>query len=405
MMIWTKTTGILALSCAVLTGYAYAATETTVTRDAQTTSAVTEQADPQSTNTLRRTSMNDTKRIADYGITIGKMPRGKLNAITDVAGVKVGHVTLDNGADVKTGVTAILPHPGNTFREKVMASSNVINGFGKTTGLMQIEELGTIETPIILTNTLSVGTAFTGLVRYMLGQNSDIGLKTGTVNPVVAECNDGFLNDIRGLHVSEEDVFRAIAAAGTDFAEGNVGAGCGMSAYKLKGGIGSASRLFGKDNRYTLGVLVLSNTGVLNDFLLDTKKFGPEITRRLEEDKRPDRGSIIMVIATDAPLSERQLKRVCKRAAVGLARTGSYISNGSGDIAIAFTTANKILHYEDRETVPIATWNENEIDTLFRAVGESVEEAILNSMVTSDAVTGRAGNTRRSLKEFLPPKN
>lgn len=344
--------------------------------------------------------MKDQKRIRDYGILIGTMETGKLNSITDVKGVKVGHVTLKD-ENIMTGVTAILPHEGNIFKEKVMASSSVINGFGKTTGLVQLEELGNIETPIILSNTLSVGTCYTGLVRYMLKNNEDIGKTTGTVNPIICECNDGFLNDIRSLSVKEEHVEMAIKNASTEFEEGNVGSGSGMSCYKLKGGIGTASRKFGDNKDYTMGALVMSNTGHINDFIINGSKKGQEILRTISEDTEKDKGSIIIILATDAPFSERQLKRICKRAVVGLARTGSYIHNGSGDIAIGFTTANKVCHYEKRETIDIKMYNEDKIDEAFRAVGESVEEAILNSMVTSGSVIGRDGNERKSLKEFM----
>ena len=188
------------------------------------------------------------------GLTVGRGTPGPRNLISDVPGVTVGHVTIQDGAGVNTGVTAVLPHGGNLFRDKVLAASVVINGFGKTIGLVQVEELGTIETPILLTNTLSVGTAATALVKYMLAQNADIGRTTGTVNPLVCECNDGFLNDIRGLHVREEHIFQAIAAAGPDFAEGAVGAGTGMSCLGFKGGVGSASRTAALEGRtYTVG--------------------------------------------------------------------------------------------------------------------------------------------------------
>jgi len=191
------------------------------------------------------------KKIRDYGIIIGSIPTGKNNSITDVKGVKVGHKTLNNG-NIKTGVTAVVPHEGNIFKEKLIAACHVINGFGKSTGLVQIEELGTLETPIILTNTLSVGTAHEALVRYMLENNDDIGDTTGTVNPVICECNDGEINDIRGLHVKKEDVFDAIKSADVEFEEGNVGAGTGMICYDLKGGIGSSSRVIELDDKNIL---------------------------------------------------------------------------------------------------------------------------------------------------------
>lgn len=346
--------------------------------------------------------MKKQKRIADYGILIGQMERGALNAITDVPGVKVGHCTLDEGS-VKTGVTAILPHEGNMFQEKLVAACHVINGFGKSVGLVQVEEMGTLETPIILTNTLSTGTAVEALVRYMLKENKDIGRETGTVNPVVCECNDGFLNDIRGLHVKEENIFSALARADKEFEEGSVGAGRGMSCYQLKGGIGSASRVFTiGGEKFVLGVLVLSNFGEKGDFVIDGLKVGRkivEVESSLKE-KEQEQGSIIVIISTDIPMTERQLKRVCRRASVGITRTGAYIGNGSGEIALAFTTANRFSHYEDRAVCPIGMFNENHINVVFRGVVEATEEAVLNSMICAETTIGRDGNIRRSLKEY-----
>ena len=259
----------------------------------------------------------------ESGLKIGKGTPGKRNLITDVPGVTVGHVTIRDGKDVNTGVTAILPHQGNIFQDKVMAASAVINGFGKTMGLVQVEELGTIETPIIMTNTLSIGTAATALIKYMLEQNPDIGLQTGTVNPLVCECNDGRMNDIRGLHVTEEDVLQAIRNCGEDFEEGVVGSGTGMCCLGLKGGIGSASRVVKLgDAEYTIGALVMSNFGAAGNLMINGRHMGQEIQEKLAQEKK-DQGSIIMLLATDIPLSERQLKRICRRAGVGLARTGS----------------------------------------------------------------------------------
>jgi D-aminopeptidase len=341
-------------------------------------------------------------RNRDYGITIGRMKPGNLNSITDIEGIKVGHVTLNDGA-VKTGVTAILPHGGNVFREKVMASSCVINGFGKSIGLIQIEEMGTIETPIILTNTLSVGAAFDGVVEYMLSHNHDIGRTTGTVNPVICECNDGYLNDIRKCFIEKSQVKAAIDNADIEFEEGSVGAGTGMCCLGLKGGIGTSSRVVEfNEKKYILGSLVLSNFGIGEELLINGIKAGESIKSLLSRNyEEQDKGSIVMIIATDIPLSERQLKRVGKRAVVGLSRTGSFIGNGSGDIVIAFTTANKINHYEEKDICEIKVISDNKIDLVFKAAAESVEESILNSLICAETTTGRDGHTKHSLKEFI----
>ena len=342
------------------------------------------------------------KKIKDYGIDIGLFPKGKNNSITDVEGVKVGHVTLDN-KDMKTGVTAILPHGGNIFKEKLVAASHVINGFGKSTGIIQIDELGTIETPIILTNTLSVGTAYDALVRYMLEKNEDIGDTTGTVNPVICECNDGVINDIRGLHVKKEDVYEALENCCIEFQEGNIGAGTGMRCYGLKGGIGSSSRLVELDNnKYTIGILVLSNFGSLEDFILNGDYIGPRLIKKIETySPIEDKGSIIVILATDLPLSSRQLQRVIKRVEPGIAKTGSYTSNGSGEVVIGFSTANKIKHYEKDHIVKINIINENKINNIFKATVEATEEAILNSLVCSNSTLNRKGETVYSLKDLL----
>ena len=335
------------------------------------------------------------------GIRIGKGTPGKRNLITDVPGVKVGHVTVRDGKDVNTGVTAILPHPGNLFRDKVMAAAAVINGFGKSMGLVQVEELGTIETPIVMTNTLSIGTAATALIRYMLAQNEDIGRTTGTVNPLVCECNDGGLNDIRGLHITEEHVFDAIANASEEFAEGAVGSGTGMRCLGFKGGIGSASRVVTLDGTdYTVGALVMSNFGSAGNLMIDGRHVGREIKERLDGETK-DKGSIIMILATDIPLSERQLKRVARRAGVGLARTGSYYGNGSGDIAIAFTTANRVPHYNKGAFVDMKMMDDSSIDPVFAMSAEAVEEAIISSLYHAATTTGRDGRVQHGLREYI----
>jgi D-aminopeptidase len=338
-----------------------------------------------------------TRTVGDFGLACGTLPAGAKNSITDVLGVRVGHHTLRDG-DINTGVTAILPHGGNLFRRKVTAAAHVINGFGKTVGLTQVQELGTIETPILLTNTLSVGTCATALIRDAIRQNPDIGRSTGTVNPVVGECNDGPLNDIQALAITEEHALAALADAHEGAVEqGNVGAGTGMSCFGFKGGIGSASRKFklgGSDHH--LGVLVLSNFGRRGDLILPD---GSRPDQRQEAE--PERGSIMIVLATDVPLEHRQLERVARRSGAGIARLGSFWGHGSGDIAIAFTTGNMVDHDETRDLVPQMTLNESRIDLLFRAATEATQEAVLNSMLSAVAFTGRGGTHRTSLADWL----
>ena len=326
-----------------------------------------------------------------------KWPRGERDLITDVPGVKVGHVTLKEG-DVHTGVTAVLPHGGNCFQDKVMAGVSVINGFGKSVGLIQIQELGTIETPILLTNTLSVGTACEELTRYMLEGNPDIGVTTGTVNCVVTECNDGRLNDIRGLHVRPEHVRQALANAGEDFEEGAVGGGTGMVCLGLKGGIGSASRRVEVDGQtYTVGALVMSNFGAPGNLIIGGKHYDTNLGR----EERKDEGSIIMLLATDIPLNERQLSRLAKRSMVALGRVGSYCGNGSGDIAIAFTTANRLPHYSEKNILDTRMFYDENIDRVFVAGVEAVEEAIISSLYHAETTTGIRGNCYLGLRDFV----
>lgn len=342
------------------------------------------------------------KKIREYGIAIGHFKTGKNNSITDVEGVKVGNVTLDKEG-IKTGVTAIIAHGGNIFKDKLIASSHVINGFGKSTGLIQIDELGVIETPIILTNTLSVGVAHETLVRYMLDHNEDIGDTTGTVNPIIGECNDGQINDIRGMHVKPEDVFKSMDIANVEFEEGNVGAGTGMICYDLKGGIGSSSRIVKLgDKEYTIGVLVLSNFGSLEDFVLNGDQIGENLCEKIgKKVLTEDKGSIIVVLATDIPLSARQLKRVIKRTIPGIGRTGSYSGNGSGEVAIGFSTANIIKHYEKRDIVQIKIINEDKLNIVFKATVHATEEAILNSMICASSEVDRKGKKIYSLKNLI----
>jgi len=339
-----------------------------------------------------------TQRLRDFGLTCGIMQTGPLNAITDVPGVKLGHVTLSEG-DLRTGFTALLPHDGNLFRRKVRAAVDVINGFGKSAGLMQLAELGQIETPLLLVNTLAVGTGFDALVTRALAANPDIGRETGTVNPIVLECNDGYLSDIRARALTQAHAFAALdAAVSGPVAEGTVGAGTGMSAFGFKGGIGSASRRFSLDGaEHTLGVLALANFGNAGDLVL------PDGRRPVPPETKPqaERGSVILVIATDVPLESRQLHRVARRGGVGLARLGAFWGNGSGDIAVAFTTAGSVDHDQPDDLVQLRALNENRIDTLFRAATEATQEAVLNAMVAAPATTGRDGHHRPSLGDWL----
>ncbi|RAZ81398.1 P1 family peptidase [Planococcus halotolerans] len=346
--------------------------------------------------------MFNQKRIRDYGVVIGRLETGPRNAITDVEGVTVGHVTLSEG-NSQTGVTAILPHQGNIFKEKLIASSHVINGFGKTMGTIQMRELGTLETPILLTNTLAVGTAADTLVDYMLEQNPEIGRTTGTVNAVIGECNDMFLNDIRAKFVKREHVLEALQNTSSDFTEGAVGAGTGMLCYSLKGGIGSASRIMEMSHgKYTIGVLVLSNFGILTDLLVQGKAVGEELKEALLESyKEEDKGSVMVIVATDLPVSERQLNRILKRAVTGLSRTGSIITDGSGEIVIGFSNATRVPHEKPEQLLAIPQLHEEDMDTAFRAIGEATEEAVLNSLVTAEEIIGRDGNKRPAFKDLI----
>lgn len=345
-------------------------------------------------------------RAREFGLTVGLMPPGPNNCITDVPGVLVGHTTIIEGngklvpgkGPIRTGVTAVLPHPGNVFQEKVRGAVHVINGFGKATGIPQIQELGVIETPIVLTNTLSVGTAWDALCEHMLEQNPDIGVTTGTVNPVVAECNDGHLNDIRGRHVRREHIKSALAgAAGGLCAEGNVGAGTGMSCLGFKGGIGTSSRrLRGDLSGNFLGVLVLANFGSLEDLIICGVPVGTMLSRYAAPPAPP--GSVVVVTATDAPVGDRQLGRVARRCQAGLARVGSVFSNGSGDFAIAFSTADRISHGA-RGLISETRIRDNseEMAGIFRAVVEATEEAVLNALFAASAMVGRDGNKKEGL--------
>lgn len=338
-------------------------------------------------------------RAREMGIVLGTMSPGPGNAITDVAGVRVGHATIVRGTGplvqgvgpVRTGVTAILPHEGDLFAARVPTAAEVFNGFGKTIGLVQVTELGELETPILLTNTLNVGRVADALVGYMIERHP-----TGSVNPVVCECNDSYLNDIGGRHVGEKEVREALSAAtGTPVAEGNIGAGTGMVAYGFAGGIGTASRrLVPERGGYTLGVLVLANFGKRKDLTIAGIPVGRELEQQSSGVSEPERGSIIVVLATDAPLDARQLHRLARRVPLGLARTGTHGGHGSGDLALAFSTANPISHEANPLLRTIQLLNEQSatLDDLFAAVVEATEEAVINALCAARPMTGRDGH-------------
>lgn len=331
------------------------------------------------------------KRARDYGIQIGVLHTGKLNAITDVSGVKVGQVTLHQLDGVHTGITAILPHDANIFQNKIPAAIHIGNGFGKLAGYSQVEELGNIETPIVLTNTLSVPTAADAVIDYtfQFQENNDI----KSVNPIIGETNDGGLNDIRRRFISKEHVLEALKKAKTgEVEEGNVGAGSGTVCFGFKGGIGTSSRILPKSKGgYTVGVLVQSNfggvlqiNGVPVGIELGKHKFS-KIDKAYKDD-----GSCMMVVLTDAPLSAKSLKRLAARAMLGLGRTGGMAANGSGDYVIAASTAKdlRIAHHSDSMFETTIVLRNNDLDLLFEAVIEATEEAIINSLFAAETLTG-----------------
>ena len=333
-------------------------------------------------------------------LPVGEMTHGPKNSIADVPGVRVGHCTVDT-REHKTGVTVILPCEDDIFQEKLVAACHVLNGFGKTAGLMQIDELGTLETPIALTNTLNVGLVHDALVGYMIDRCEKDGVRLRSVNPVVCECNDASLNDIQHRAVRQEHVLQAIENACAEFEEGAVGAGRGMTCHGLKGGIGSASRVIELEGRrYVLGVLALTNHGRLSDLTISGERVGAPIQKKMTE-SLPDKGSCIVVMATDLPLTDRQIRRVIRRAGVGLARLGSFTGHGSGEVFIGFSTANRTPHNDDGAFLQIKALHEDYIDRAFRAMAESTEEAVLNSMLMAETVTSAGGTVRRSLSDFV----
>jgi D-aminopeptidase len=340
-------------------------------------------------------------RLRELGIVIGQYPPGKFNAITDVPGVKVGQVTLKSGSGklvkgkgpVRTGVTAIVPRD-DVWESKCFASTFALNGNGEMTGTHWINEAGWLETPILLTDTLSVGRVSDAVVTWMAREHPDMGDGDDVVLPVVAECDDSFLNDQQGRHVSTADVIRAIDTASSGpVAEGAVGAGTGMNCYRFKGGIGTASRkLAAKDGGWTVGVLVNCNMGNREDLRLDGVPIGREITDLMPRYK-PSDGSIIVIVATDAPVLPHQLNRLAKRAAMGLARTGTTARQSSGDFMLAFSTGTVVPHQPDALTMPLTALNNDAINPLFGATVEATEEAIGNALAMAETTVGRDGNT------------
>lgn len=343
----------------------------------------------------------DRPRLRDLGVSIGVLPPGKWNAITDVDGVRVGHRTIVEGDSIRTGVTVILPHGGDVFRRKAPAGVWVGNGFGKAAGFLQVRELGNLETPIALTNTLAVGAAIEGLVSWTLSRPGNEEVRS--VNAVVGETNDGRLNDIRARRVTAKDVIAAIeTAAAGPVAEGSVGAGTGTVAFGWKGGIGTSSRVLPeKLGGWTVGALVQSNyggvlaiDGVRIGELLGRYSFRSEIQGIAAE---PEGGSCMIVLATDAPLSSRNLERLARRGLFGLAKTGSFMDNGSGDFVIAFSTKNLEEHGPTARTRPVEEVANDFMSPLFLAALEAVEEAVGNSLTKATTTAGFRGRRVEAL--------
>lgn len=348
---------------------------------------------------LQNTNAQERQRARDLGIKPGILTPGPLNAITDVEGVKVGHKTIIEGENIRSGVTMILPHGGDLFKSRVPAAVYVGNGFGKALGFTQVQELGELETPIGLTNTLSIHTVANGITDYMLRQPGNENVRS--VNPVVGETNDGWLNDIRGRHVTMEHVLDAIEnAKGGVVEEGSVGAGTGTSALGFKGGIGTSSRtLPEKFGGYTVGVLVQSNFGGV--LTINGAPVGEELKNHYMASDVPYDvdGSIMIIVATDAPLLSRNLERLAKRALLGISRVGGFASNGSGDYVITFSTSEDVRINTERSgsTQNYTELNNSATTPLFLAAVEATEEAILNSLFMATTITGDRGHTQQAL--------
>lgn len=345
------------------------------------------------------TGISQAKRPRDYGIRFGILPTGSLNAITDVKGIRVGHYTLVTADSIRTGATAILPHGDNVFQEKVPGAIYIGNGFGKLAGYSQVKELGTIETPIVLTNTLSVPAASEAVITYTLRQEGNESVRS--VNAVVGETNDGYLNDIRGRHVTTDHVISAIEnATGGPVVEGNVGAGTGTVCFGYKGGIGTSSRILPESmGGYTVGVLVQTNFGGVLE--INGVPVGQELGTYPYRDQllETSDGSCMIVVMTDAPVDARNLERMAKRAIMGLAKTGGIASNGSGDYVVACSVAeqNRIPHSSEARSLEYPVLRNEAMTPLFLATIEATEEAIINSLFAAEAMAGRDGHVIEAL--------
>lgn len=351
--------------------------------------------------------MTGRSRLRDLGISIGTLPTGSFNAITDVQGVRVGHTTLIHGdgplvvgtGPVRTGVTAIHAHEKSVFTSMIPAAIEVLNGAGEITGRSQIDEYGLLESPILITNTLSVGTAHRACVEWLANREASLGTDVFSI-PVIAETFDGYLNDIVGQHLTREHVWQALDSA-TDgpVTEGNVGGGTGMRLFGFKGGIGTSSRIVRIDeHEFTIGVLVQGNFGLKQDMLVDGVPVGRELARTIESHPARD-GSVIVVIATDAPLSDRQLNRLAKRGSLGLARAGAVARHTSGDLLLAFSnaTSNRVDRFGGDAIRRTQQIRESRIDEFFVGTTDATEEAILNALITAKTMTGRDGNTAEAI--------
>lgn len=335
----------------------------------------------------------DTPRVRDIGLEIGSLPPGKENTLNDLSHVQIGHTSLikevkteGEKRSVRTGITAIFPHEKNLYLQKARAAINIINGYGKAIGIPQVRELGVIETPILLTNTLNVWRVADTLVTYMIEKTDK---EIHSINPIVGECNDSYLNDIQGRHVTRDHVWRALKSAGKDNREGVVGAGVGMSAFGLKGGIGMASRVLTIEGReYTLGVLVLSNFGKLKHLRIKGIPMGEKLEDKeeLNTSRENGAGSIMVVLGSNAPFSYRQLNRILNRVPHGLARTGSISHHGSGDFAIGFLSQPEPGKIQEKD-----------LSSFFQATIECVEEAVLNSLFKAETIVGRKGHKREAI--------